>query len=209
MLGAGFSILLLLVISRGGGSVGFILGGMVLSTLAGALTAFVISIAPNPFAANEIINWLMGALTDRLMADVGTALPFMALGVALLLSTGRALDALTLGENGAKSLGINLFRLQWIIVLGVGLAVGASVAVSGVVGFVGLIVPHLIRAIYGEQPSTILLPSALGGAILTLTADSLVRLVPGPGEVRLGIAMAVLGAPFFLLLLLRYRKGAA
>jgi iron complex transport system permease protein len=209
MLGAGSSILLLLAISRGDGPVGFILGGMVLSTLAGALTAFVISIAPNPFAANEIINWLMGALTDRLMADVGTALPFMALGVALLLSTGRALDALTLGENGAKSLGINLLRLQWIIVLGVGLAVGASVAVSGVVGFVGLIVPHLIRAIYGEQPSQILLPSALGGAILTLTADSLLRLVPGPGEVRLGIAMAMLGAPFFLLLLLRYRKGAA
>jgi iron complex transport system permease protein len=209
MIGAGASILLLLAIGRGGGPIGFILGGMVLSTLAGALTAFVISIAPNPFAASEIINWLMGALTDRLMEDVLTALPFMAIGVLLLLTTGRALDALTLGENGAKSLGVDLFRLQWLIVLGVGLSVGASVAVSGVVGFVGLIVPHLIRSFYGEQPSRILLPSALGGAILTLTADSLVRLIPGPGEMRLGIAMAVLGAPFFLLLLLRYRKGAA
>jgi iron complex transport system permease protein len=209
MIGAGASILLLLAIGRGGGPIGFILGGMVLSTLAGALTAFVISIAPNPFAASEIINWLMGALTDRLMDDVLTALPFMAIGVLLLLTTGRALDALTLGENGAKSLGIDLFRLQWLIVLGVGLSVGASVAVSGVVGFVGLIVPHLIRSFYGEQPSRILVPSALGGAVLTLTADSLVRLIPGPGEMRLGIAMAVLGAPFFLLLLLRYRKGAA
>ena len=209
MIGAGASILLLLAIGRGGGPIGFILGGMVLSTLAGALTAFVISIAPNPFAASEIINWLMGALTDRLMEDVLTALPFMAIGVLLLLTTGRALDALTLGENGARSLGVDLFRLQWLIVLGVGLSVGASVAVSGVVGFVGLIVPHLIRSFYGEQPSRILLPSALGGAILTLTADSLVRLIPGPGEMRLGIAMAVLGAPFFLLLLLRYRKGAA
>lgn len=208
MIGAGASILLLLAIGRGGGPIGFILGGMVLSTLAGALTAFVISIAPNPFAASEIINWLMGALTDRLMEDVLTALPFMAIGVLLLLTTGRALDALTLGENGAKSLGIDLFRLQWLIVLGVGLSVGASVAVSGVVGFVGLIVPHLIRSFYGEQPSRILVPSALGGAVLTLTADSLVRLIPGPGEMRLGIAMAVLGAPFFLLLLLRYRKGA-
>lgn len=209
MIGAGASILLLLAIGRGGGPIGFILGGMVLSTLAGALTAFVISIAPNPFAASEIINWLMGALTDRLMQDVLTALPFMAIGVLLLRTTGRALDALTLGENGAKSLGVDLFRLQWLIVLGVGLSVGASVAVSGVVGFVGLIVPHLIRSFYGEQPSRILVPSALGGAILTLTADSLVRLIPGPGEMRLGIAMAVLGAPFFLLLLLRYRKGAA
>jgi iron complex transport system permease protein len=209
MIGAGASILLLLAIGRGGGPIGFILGGMVLSTLAGALTAFVISIAPNPFAASEIMNWLMGALTDRLMEDVLTALPFMAIGALLLLTTGRALDALTLGENGAKSLGVDLFRLQWLIVLGVGLSVGASVAVSGVVGFVGLIVPHLIRSFYGEQPSRILLPSALGGAILTLTADSLVRLIPGPGEMRLGIAMAVLGAPFFLLLLLRYRRGAA
>ena len=209
MIGAGASILLLLAIGRGGGPIGFILGGMVLSTLAGALTAFVISIAPNPFAASEIINWLMGALTDRLMEDVLTALPFMAIGALLLLTTGRALDALTLGENGAKSLGVDLFRLQWLIVLGVGLSVGASVAVSGVVGFVGLIVPHLIRSFYGEQPSRILVPSALGGAILTLTADSLVRLIPGPGEMRLGIAMAVLGAPFFLLLLLRYRRGAA
>jgi iron complex transport system permease protein len=209
MIGAGASILLLLAIGRGGGPIGFILGGMVLSTLTGALTAFVISIAPNPFAASEIINWLMGALTDRLMEDVLTALPFMAIGALLLLTTGRALDALTLGENGAKSLGVDMFRLQWLIVLGVGLSVGASVAVSGVVGFVGLIVPHLIRSFYGEQPSRILLPSALGGAILTLTADSLVRLIPGPGEMRLGIAMAVLGAPFFLLLLLRYRKGAA
>ena len=203
------SILLLLAIGRGGGPIGFILGGMVLSTLAGALTAFVISIAPNPFAASEIINWLMGALTDRLMEDVLTALPFMAIGVLLLLPTGRALDALTLGKNGAKSLGVDLFRLQWLIVLGVGLSVGASVAVSGVVGFVGLIVPHLIRSFYGEQPSRILVPSALGGAILMLTADSLVRVIPGHGEMRLGIAMAVLGAPFFLLLLLRYRKGAA
>ena len=209
MIGAGASILLLLAIGRGGGPIGFILGGMVLSTLAGALTALVISIAPNPFAASEIINWLMGALTDRLMEDVLTALPFMAIGALLLLTTGRALDALTLGENGAKSLGVDLFRLQWLIVLGVGLSVGASVAVSGVVGFVGLIVPHIIRSFYGEQPSRILVPSALGGAILTLTADSLVRLIPGPGEMRLGIAMAVLGAPFFLLLLLRYRKGAA
>ena len=209
MIGAGTSILLLLAIGRGGGPIGFILGGMVLSTLAGALTAFVISIAPNPFAASEIINWLMGALTDRLMEDVLTALPFMAIGALLLLTTGRALDALTLGENGAKSLGVDMFRLQWLIVLGVGLSVGASVAVSGVVGFVGLIVPHLIRSFYGEQPSRSLVPSALGGAILTLTADSLVRLIPGPGEMRLGIAMAVLGAPFFLLLLLRYRKGAA
>jgi iron complex transport system permease protein len=209
MLGAGLSMLLLLLLARGGGPLGFILGGMVLSTLAGSLTAFLISIAPNPFAASEIINWLMGALTDRLMDDVVKALPLMAVGAALLLTTGRALDALTLGEDGARSVGVNLVQLRWVIVVGVGLSVGASVAVSGVVGFVGLIVPHLIRGITGEQPSAILLPSALGGAILTLVADSVVRLIPGPTEIRLGIAMAVLGAPFFFLLLWKQRGRAA
>jgi iron complex transport system permease protein len=209
MLGAAASIILLLALARGGGPLGFILGGMVLSTLAGSLTAFLISVAPNPFAASEIINWLMGALTDRLIEDVTKALPFIACGSALLLTTGRALDALTLGEDGARSLGVNIARLRWVIVLGVGLSVGGSVAVSGVVGFVGLIVPHLVRGLYGEQPSAILWPSALAGAILTLTADSLVRLVPGPAEIRLGIAMAVLGAPFFLLLLVKQRGRLA
>ena len=209
MLGAGLSMLLLLLLARGGGPLGFILGGMVLSTLAGSLTAFLISIAPNPFAASEIINWLMGALTDRLMDDVVKALPLMAIGAALLLTTGRALDALTLGEDGARSIGVNLVQLRWVIVVGVGLSVGASVAVSGVVGFVGLIVPHLIRGIMGEQPSAILLPSAFGGAILTLVADSVVRLIAGPTEIRLGIAMAVLGAPFFFLLLWKQRGRAA
>ena len=209
MLGAGLAMLLLAAMAgRSGGPLGFILAGMVLSTLAGSLTAFLISISPNPFAASEIIAWLMGALTDRGMDDVLHALPFMAVGAAILLGTGPALDALTLGEDAARSLGFNPARERWMIVAGVGLAVGASVAVSGVVGFVGLIVPHFIRSLIGERPSSILIPSALGGAILTLTADSLVRLVPGAGEVRLGIAMAVLGAPFFFLLLTRIRMRA-
>lgn len=210
MLGAALAMLLLAAMAgRSGGPLGFILAGMVLSTLAGSLTAFLISISPNPFATSEIIAWLMGALTDRGMDDVTHALPFMLLGGAILLGTGRGLDALTLGEDAARSLGFNPARERWLIVAGVGLAVGASVAVSGVVGFVGLIVPHFIRSMIGERPSAILVPSALGGAILTLIADSLVRLVPGAGEVRLGIAMAVLGAPFFFLLLSRIRSRAS
>ncbi len=210
MAGAASSIILLILLAdKGGGPLGFILGGMVLSTLAGSLTAFLVSIAPNPFAASEIIAWLMGALTDRTMDDVVKALPCMIAGGLFLATTARSLDALTLGENGARSLGIDLKRLQWIIVVGVGLSVGASVAVAGIVGFVGLIVPHVMRSFTGEQPSATLLPSALGGAILTLFADSLVRLIPGPGEIRLGIVMAVLGALFFLLILLRQRRLAA
>jgi len=208
MIGAVLAVLMLaLLAGRGAGPLGFILGGMVLSTLAGSLTAFVISISANPFATSEIISWLMGALTDRTMDDAVRALPFMAAGALALFTTGRTLDALTLGETGARSIGANLSRLRWLVIVGVGLSVGAAVAVSGVVGFVGLIVPHVMRSFIGEKPSAILLPSALGGAILTLAADSLVRLIPGPGEIRLGIVMAVLGAPFFLAILMKARRG--
>lgn len=199
-------LLLVLMAGRNSGPLGFILAGVVLSTLAGSLTAFVISIAPNPYASGEIIAWLMGALTDRGMDDVIRGVPFMLAGTALLVTTGRSLDALTLGEDSARSLGVDLRRLQWTVILGVGLCVGSAVAVSGVVGFVGLIVPHLVRAFTGSRPSSTLVPSALSGAMLVLAADSLVRLVPGNSELRLGIAMSALGAPFFFLLLSRIRN---
>jgi iron complex transport system permease protein len=209
MMGAGTSVLLLAIMAaRGDGVYGFLLGGMVLSTLAGSLTAFLISIAANPYAMSEILSWLMGALTDRTMDDAMRAVPFMVIGGALLLTTGRTLDALILGEVGARSIGANISRLRWVIIAGVGISVGASVAASGVVGFVGLIVPHVMRGVFGERPSAILWPSAMGGAILTLTADALVRLAPGAGEIRLGIVMAVLGAPFFFALLLRRGRGS-
>jgi iron complex transport system permease protein len=180
----------------------------VLASLAGALTAFLISIAPDPYAVAEVIDWLMGALTDRGLEDAARALPFMAVGAVLLLLTAPSLDALTLGEQAARSLGVRLGRLQALVVLGTGLTIGASVAVTGVVGFVGLIVPHLLRPLFGNRPSALLIPSALGGAALVLIADSLCRLAPGAGEVRLGVAMALIGAPFFLSLLLKGRRLA-
>lgn len=199
-------LLLALLVGRTGSAVGFILAGMVLASLSGSLTAFLISISPNPYAVSEIINWLMGALTDRSFADVRLGLPLMAVGGLVLAFAGRSLDLLTLGEETARSLGLSLGRLQALVVIGVGLGVGASVAVSGVVGFVGLIVPHLLRPLVGHKPSALLLPSALGGAALLLAADSLVRLAPGPSEIRLGIAMALIGAPFFFALLLTMRR---
>lgn len=183
----------------------FVLAGTVLASLAAALTAFLISIAPNPYVVAELIEWLMGALTDRGPDDLLHAAPFMVVGAALLLLTGRSLDALTLGSEAARSLGVDLRRLQALVILGAGLSVGAGVAVTGVVGFVGLVVPHLLRPFVAARPSALLVPSALGGAALVLGADSLCRLVPGPGEVRLGVAMALIGAPFFLALLLGER----
>ncbi|CAN5389041.1 iron ABC transporter permease [soil metagenome] len=209
MAGAGGAMALLAaLVWRSGSAVSFILAGTVLASLAGALTAFLISIAPDPYAIAEVMDWLMGALTDRGPGDVATALPFMAVGAILLFLTGPSLDALTLGEAAARSLGVRLGRLQALVVLGTGLAIGSSVAVTGVVGFVGLVVPHLLRPIFGHRPAALLLPSALGGAALVLAADNLCRLAPGAGEVRLGVAMALIGAPFFLALLLRYRRAA-
>ncbi|WP_375392018.1 FecCD family ABC transporter permease [uncultured Sphingomonas sp.] len=186
----------------------FVLAGTVLASLAAALTAFLISVAPNPYVVAEAIDWLMGALTDRGPDDLLHAAPFMLAGGALLLATGPALDALTLGSDAARSLGVSLVRLQTLVIAGAGLAVGAGVAVTGVVGFVGLVVPHLLRPLAGARPSALLVPSALGGAALVLAADSLCRLAPGAGEVRLGVAMAVIGAPFFLWLLLGERGRA-
>jgi iron complex transport system permease protein len=183
----------------------FVLAGTVLASLAAALTAFLISVAPNPYVVAEVIEWLMGALTDRGPDDLVHAAPFMVAGAGLLLVTGRSLDALTLGADAARSLGVDLRRLQALVILGTGLSVGAGVAVTGVVGFVGLVVPHLLRPLVGARPSALLVPSALGGAALVLGADSLCRLVPGAGEVRLGVAMALIGAPFFLALLLGER----
>jgi iron complex transport system permease protein len=207
MLGASLTMaLLLLLVGRGGSVVTFVLAGVILSSLTSALTALVISLAPNPFAVSEIINWLMGALTDRSMNDVKIALPFMAIGAALLFTTGQSLDALSLGEDAAQSLGVNLTRLQCVIVLGCGIAVGASVAVTGVIGFVGLVVPHLVRPLVRQQPSALLLPSTLAGSALLLIADASVRHISGAAELKLGIAMALLGAPFFLGLLYHKRN---
>lgn len=210
MAGAAAAVVLLAVlVGRSGSAIAFILAGTVLSSLSGALTAFLISVAPNPFAVSEILGWMMGALTDRSRDDVVRALPPMALGAAILATTGRALDLMSLGEETARTLGVRVARLQAAIAVGLGLAVGAAVAVSGVVGFVGLIVPHLVRPFAGQKPSDVLLPSALGGAALLLTADALVRLAPGAEEVRLGIAMALIGTPFFFALLVRFRRQSS
>jgi iron complex transport system permease protein len=208
--GAGIAMLLLaLLAGRSGSLIMFALAGMILASIAGSLTTLAISLAPTPYVASEIVNWLMGALTDRSWDDVRITLPAICLGIGVLLTTGRSLDALTLGEAAARSMGVNERVLQWKVVIGVGFCVGASVAAAGIIGFVGLMVPHIVRPLVGAQPSNVLLPSALGGATLLLIADCLVRIIPTVSELRLGIAMSMLGAPFFLAMLLRLRKSLA
>ncbi|MFM8753127.1 MAG: FecCD family ABC transporter permease [Phenylobacterium sp.] len=210
MAGALAGVGLLLSLSGGASSVTvFLLAGVVLNTIAGAGVALALSLAPTPWAVNGIIDWLMGSLSDRSLEDVAFAGPFILAGGVLLVLTGRALDALTLGEAGAASLGIDLSRTRALLAAGTALAVGAGVAVAGVIGFAGLVTPHLLRPLVGARPKGLLWPSALGGAAIVLAGDLAVRVAPSVAEVRLGVAMACLGGPFFLFLLLSLRRRMA
>lgn len=206
---AGSMALLALIAGRTGSVALFTLAGMMIASLAGALTSLAISLSPNPFALSEIVTWLMGALSDRSWRDVWIAAPLSLAGIAVLLLAGRQLDALTLGEAAARSLGVDPQRLQALMVAGIGLTVGGGVAVAGIIGFVGLIVPHLLRPFTDRRPSSLIVPSALAGGLLLLLADCLCRVLPLSGELRLGIALSLLGAPFFLMLLLKMRRELA
>lgn len=207
LVGAGGAMALLaLIAGRSAGIALFTLAGMMIASLAGALTSLAISLAPNAFAMSEIVTWLMGALTDRGWAEVQLATPLTLAGIVLLRLAGPGLDAMTLGEAAARSLGVSPVRLQALLILGTGLTVGAGVAVAGIVGFVGLIVPHLVRPLTDRRPSALIVPSALAGALLVLVADCVCRVLPLVTELRLGIALSLVGAPFFLGLLLKMRK---
>jgi len=201
--------LLVLIAGRSGSILLFTLAGVILSSIAASLTALLINLAPTPFATAEIVTWLMGALTDRSWNDVALGVPLIGAGLFVLMRAGRGLDALTLGDVAARSMGVDMRRLQGLMVVGLGLTVGTSVAIAGVIGFVGLIVPHLVRPLVGYRPSALMLPSALAGALLVVVADMVIRLLPVVSEVRLGIMMSVLGAPFFILLLAKMRKELA
>ena len=208
--GAGVAVLLILGLAGPrGGALALILAGVAISALAAALTSLVLNLSPNPFAAMEIVYWMMGSLADRSMDHVWLAAPFMLIGLAMLLSLGRSFDALTLGEDAAASMGVNLGRLRLVLIGGTALAVGASVSVAGSIGFVGLVVPHVLRPLVGAQPSRLLPASALGGAAVVLAADIAVRLIAPDQDLKLGVLTALIGAPFFLHLIWRLRGTEA
>ncbi|HKJ74876.1 MAG TPA: iron ABC transporter permease, partial [Alphaproteobacteria bacterium] len=208
MAGALLALVLLYALTgRDSNIMTLILAGVAINSFAGAMTSLALNLAPSPFAALEIVFWMLGSLADRSMLHVQMALPLTLAGWALLLSTGRPLDALTLGEDTAASLGYNRTWVRARVIGGTGLAVGAAVSVTGVIGFVGLVVPHLLRPLVGHRPSRLLIPSAFAGALLTLVADMGVRLMPFGPELKLGVVTSIIGAPFFLYLLLRSRRA--
>lgn len=205
--GALLALVLVLFLARWSENpLSLILAGIAVGAAAGASISLALNLSPNPFAAMEISFWLLGSVEDRSLRHVAIALPLIAAGLALLAWDARALDAMTLGEDSARTMGFDLRRVRFRLVAGVALGVGGAVAVSGAIGFVGLIVPHLIRPFAGFQPSRLILPSALAGALLLTAADIAVRLIPATNELKLGVVTALLGVPVFVYVVLRSRR---
>jgi len=207
ILGAFLSVTLLYLFAGSLASIQtLILAGIAINVIAFSGTSLMLNLLKDPYAALDIVFWQMGSLADRSFTHVFLALPFILIGWALLLWDGRALDALSLGEETAASLGISLRKLRLRIIFGTACCVGASISVCGSIGFVGLIVPHLLRPWVKNQPGKLLGASALGGAILLLLSDIAVRMIPSLVELKLGVITSLIGAPFFLLLIFQMRK---
>ena len=205
IVGAILCALLLQGLAGRGAVLTLVLAGVAISSLCAALMSLALNLSPNPYAAAEIMFWLMGSVTDRSMDHVILAAPLMALGWLMLAIVARSLDTLSLGEEAAASLGVHIARTRALVIGGTAISVGAATAISGGIGFIGLVVPHLLRSQVGHSPSRLLLASALGGAALLMAADILVRLLPTGMELKLGVVTALIGAPFFLWLIFRAR----
>ena len=192
-----------------GGPVTLILAGLAVSGIATALISLALNLSQNPFASVEMVFWLMGSLADRSLVQVWLAAPLMLAGMAVLLLIGRALDALSLGEDAASSLGVDLGRTRLAVVAGTALSVGAATAVTGIIGFVGLLVPHVLRPFAAHRPGLLLPASALAGAVFLLAADTVLRVAQPWMDVRIGVLTALIGAPFFVWLVLKTRSELA
>ena len=207
LLGALLSVVIIfMLVGKSRSIMTLILAGVAINAIGGALIALVLNFAPSPYAMQEILFWLLGSVANRSINELLIALPFMVVGWVMVLSSGRFLNALTLGEETAHSMGFDVNRYRWILVLGVAASVGAAVSVAGNIGFIGLVVPHLIRPFVGYEPRRLLVSSALGGAILLLVADIAVQLLASDGEIKLGVLTSLVGGPFFLFLILKSRN---
>src|SRR6202158_1253728 len=188
---------LLAIAGRNAGLLILILAGLAISSLAGGATALGVNLSSNPFVVLEIAFWLLGSLEDRSFRHVMLALPFIVAGAIILLSQRSAFRALSLGEETAQSLGVDVGRLRLLVISGVALGVGGAVAVTGAIGFIGLVAPHLMRPLIGHDPARLLVPSALAGAALLLAADIGVRIIPSTSDIKVGVLTSLIGGAFF------------
>ncbi|MEM8981742.1 MAG: iron ABC transporter permease [Pseudomonadota bacterium] len=182
-----------------------ILIGVGLSSFAGAMMSLLMNLAPNPFSLSDMINWMLGSVANRSFDDLAFSAPFLALGCAILFSCRRGLSALTLGDEAASGVGVNLQRQRLLVVLGAGLATGAAVALAGAIGFVGIVAPHIVRPWVNHDPARSLLPSALLAGLILVVADIGVRLAPTDNELKLGVVAALIGAPAFVWIAMQRR----
>ena len=208
IIGALVAIAILAIIaSRDSSVLTLILSGVAISALSTAAISLTMNFSPNPITLQEMVLWMLGSLENRTICDIGISLPFIILGWGLHLGTSQGLDALSLGEDTANSIGINTKNLQIRIIIGSALSVGAVVATCGAIGFVGLVVPHIVRRISGYEPGKLLIPSALMGALLLILADLVTRIPFGAEQLRLGVVTAIIGSPMFLYIIFKTRKA--
>lgn len=184
-----------------------ILVGVALSSFAGAVMALMLNLAPNPFTLADMVNWTLGSVANRSFDDILRATPFLLVGLAVLMFNRRGLSALTLGEEAAAGIGLDLTRQRIAVVVGAGLATGGAVALAGAIGFVGIVAPHLVRPWVGSDPARTVLPSALLGGVMLVCADIGVRLIPTGSELKLGVVAALVGAPIFAWIAAQARPG--
>ncbi|MEH6808455.1 MAG: iron ABC transporter permease [Hyphomonas oceanitis] len=184
-----------------------ILIGVGLSSFAGAAMSLLMNLAPNPFSLADMINWMLGSVANRSFREIGLAAPFILVGAAILLASRRGLSALTLGEEAASGVGLNLRAQRILTVLGAGLATGGSVALAGAIGFVGIVAPHVIRPFVGHDPARSLVPSAMFAGLILVLADIGVRIIPTSNELKLGVVAALIGAPAFVWIAIQRRTG--
>ena len=205
LLGAGTGAILILLMTGPRKSAStLILAGVGIGALATALTGLLMNFAPNPWALSEIVYWLMGSLQNAELGGLMISAPLTILGLACLFWVGPDLRAMSLGEDTAISLGVSLGQVKWQLIAGVALCVGSGVAIAGAIGFVGLFIPHILRFIFGANPARLIPLSALGGAGFLALADTVTRLLSGPGTtLYLGILTSLIGVPFFLWLAVR------
>ena len=194
---------------RGASASRLVLAGVAINAFLSALMALALNYAPSMFAMQEIVFWMLGSFANRGWDQFLLALPFILFGALLLFFSRNYLRSLSLGEETAASLGFGGRRYPFLVLFGIAFAVGASVAVAGTIGFVGLVVPHLMRPLVGQDPGRLLWASALAGALLLSLADVLVLNIVGTQELRIGAVTAFIGAPFFFWLIVRARRGMA
>ena len=206
--GALLATLILLAVSvRESSVLMLILVGIGISSLAMAGVSLVMNLAESPMSVRDMIMWMLGSLENRTTTDLFLALPFILLGWIMMINVGQGLNALSVGEDTARSMGINLSMLKFRVVIGSAISIGAAVSVCGSIGFVGLVVPHMVRRLVTKEPGDILIPSALMGGLLLTLADMLTRL-PTPGAtLQLGVVTSLIGAPTFLYIIYKTRKG--